>query len=101
MATKNSSDYSTVDANYFDDILVALSPDDLLGSLVKDGAVSSTCAATQKQLELSRDTLTAQIITSGNIPAPPIAVANGFATAPYRLEWTLSVTRNFAGEGIV
>jgi type II secretory pathway pseudopilin PulG len=70
------SDYSTVDANYFDDILLALSPDDLLGPLVKDGAISSARAQTQKQMELSRDALIAQSVSSGILPPPPLAVGN-------------------------
>jgi prepilin-type N-terminal cleavage/methylation domain-containing protein len=70
------SDYSTVDANYFDDILLVLSPDDLLGPLVKDGAISSARAQSQKQMELSRDALIAQSVSSGLLPPPPLAVGN-------------------------
>ena len=67
------SDYSTNDANYFDDIVLALRPDDLLGPLVKDGAISSARAVTQRQLEQIRDEFIAQILATGNIPAAPVA----------------------------
>ena len=92
------SDYSTVDANYFDDILLALSPDDLLGPLVKDGAISSARAQTQKQMELSRDALIAQSVSSGILPPPPLAVGNdGWGKALVYAQVTASVCGAAAG----
>lgn len=70
------SDYSTADANYFDDILLAVSPDDVLGPLIKDGAISSARAVTQKQLERLRDELIAEIVSTGNVPAAPAPPPN-------------------------
>jgi prepilin-type N-terminal cleavage/methylation domain-containing protein len=74
------ADYSTVDANYFDDIVLAITPDDLLQPLVKDGALSSARANTQKQLELSRDALIAASVTSGNTPGAMTAATDGWGS---------------------
>ena len=69
------SEYSTNDGNYFDDIVLVLSPDDLLGPPVKDGAIGSARAVTQKQLELSRDELVAKSVTAATVP-PAMPAAN-------------------------
>ena len=71
------ADYLTNNGNYFDDILFVLSPDDVLGPLVKDGAISSARAVTQKQLELSRDELVAKSVTAGTVPLTMPAANDG------------------------
>lgn len=66
------TDYSEQPGNYFDDIVMVLSPDDLLAPLIKDGSLASARAVTQKELELLRDKIVAGIVVSvapHNIPA--------------------------------
>ena len=87
------SDYSNNPADPFDDILLALSPDDLLGPLGAKGAIASPRATTNEQLRSARDTIVAQIINSaptrGQVPAalaPPILDGWGIALDYNRIE---------------
>ena len=62
------TDYSENPANYFDDIVVAFSPDDLLSPLTRDGAINSARSITQKQMELARDTQIHTAVSAGIVP---------------------------------
>ena len=63
------TDYSENPANYFDDIVLALSPDDLLSPLTRDGAINSARSITQKQMDLVRDTQIHTAVSTGIVPA--------------------------------
>jgi len=66
--------YSSSDTDPFDDMLIALDPDDILRPLAKDGSIPSALAVTMDRLNLIRQVLVAQIVNnSGEIPptGPP------------------------------
>jgi prepilin-type N-terminal cleavage/methylation domain-containing protein len=72
------TDYSENAGNYFDDIVVAVSPDDLLSPLTRDGAINSARSVTQKQMELARDTVIHTAVSTGNVPPNMTATNDGW-----------------------
>jgi prepilin-type N-terminal cleavage/methylation domain-containing protein len=75
------ADYSENAGNYFDDIVVALSPDDVLNPLTRDGAINSARSVTQKQMELARDTVIHTAVSTGNVPVAMTATNDGWGNA--------------------
>ncbi|MGH9196917.1 MAG: hypothetical protein ACRD1T_14395, partial [Acidimicrobiia bacterium] len=80
--------YSSDEPNPFDDIIIALDPDDLLRPLAEDDSIPSARAATMDRINLIRQVLMAQIVTAdGAVPAalpliPPLSVppVDGWST---------------------
>jgi prepilin-type N-terminal cleavage/methylation domain-containing protein len=72
------TDYSENAANYFDDIVVAFSPDDLLSPLTRDGAINSARSISQQQIELARDTVIHTAVSTGNVPVAMTATNDGW-----------------------
>lgn len=63
--------YSSSDTNPFDDMLIALDPDDILRPLAKDGSIPSALAVTMDRLNLIRQVLVAQIVNDPGHAIPP------------------------------
>lgn len=57
--------YSSSETDPFDDMVIALDPDDILRPLAKDGAIPSALAVTMERLNLIRQELVAQIVNAG------------------------------------
>lgn len=57
----------------FDDVVMALRPNDLLAPIVKDGAFKSADAMAQDQLTTARDTAIAQMLANACMPVAAIA----------------------------
>lgn len=72
--------YSSDETNPFDDIMIALDPDDLLRPLAEDDSIPSARAVTMDRINLIRQALVAQIvIADGAVPPalpsiPPLSV---------------------------
>ena len=67
------ADYSNNAATAYDDVVLALSPDDLLGPLAQQGAVQSARAITNSQMQQFAATLSNYIIAhNGMLPPPPV-----------------------------
>ena len=75
----------------FDDTMLVLTPDMLLASLIRDGAIRSARAVTNDQLQALSDAAVAFVLNnSGTLPtAAPIALNDGWSTA-------LTYTKNLA-----
>ena len=57
----------------FDDVVMALRPNDLLASIIKDGALKSAEALIQEQLAMARDAAIAQMLSTSCTPVAAIA----------------------------
>ena len=57
----------------FDDLVMALRPNDLLMPIIKDGALKSADALTQNALAIARDTAIAQMLASSCTPVAAVA----------------------------
>ena len=68
-----TADYSDNPADPFDDIVLAIAPNDILGTLIKDGSVNSSQSSTNDLLRRTRDVVMAKIVNSapnrGQVPA--------------------------------
>lgn len=68
------TDYSSSDTDPFDDMLIALDPDDILRPLAKEGSIPSALAVTMDRLNLIRQVLVARIV---NDPDPQHEIPSG------------------------
>ena len=67
------TNYSTDEANPFDDILLAMAPADLLGPLERNNSIPSARAVTNDQITRLKDTLIATIVNGYALGPPPSA----------------------------
>ena len=91
------TEYSENAVNYFDDIVVAFSPDDLLSPLTRDGAISSARSITQTQLELARDTQIHTAVSTGLVPVAFAAINDGWGNPLLYTRNTVTVCGAAAG----
>lgn len=91
------TDYSENAGNYFDDIVVAFSPDDLLSPLTRDGAINSARSVTQKQMELARDTVIHTAVSTGNVPVALTATNDGWGNGLLYTQNTVAICGAAAG----
>ena len=67
----------------FDDVVMALRPNDLLAPIIKDGALKSAEALIQEQLAAVRDTAISQLLTNISNPCTPVASIVGLPIDPW------------------
>ena len=91
------TEYSENAVSYFDDIVAAFSPDDLLSPLTRDGAINSARSITQKQLELARDTVIHTAVSTGLVPAAMPATNDGWGNGLLYTRNTVTVCGAAAG----
>jgi prepilin-type N-terminal cleavage/methylation domain-containing protein len=65
--------YSTSEINPFDDVLMPMTPADLLGPLERDNSIPSARAVTNDQINRFRDSLIARIVNDYDVGPPPRA----------------------------
>ena len=75
-----TSDYSDNAANPFDDIVLAVAPNEILAALIKDGSVASSQSSTNDLLRRTRDTVIAQVVNSA--PTRGLVPATGTVVLP-------------------
>ena len=90
-----ATDYSDNTANPFDDIVLAIAPNDILGTLIKDGSVVSSQSSTNDLLRRTRDVVIANIVNSA--PTRGLVPTTGALVLPTDV-WgnTLTYVRNTA-----
>lgn len=66
---------SAAPGGIFDDIVLALRPNDLLGPIIKDGSMKSAEALVQEQLVNARDAAIAEMLANNCTPKPSLATS--------------------------
>jgi len=70
---KSWTDDAAAPGGLYDDVVLVLRPNDLLGPIIKDGALKSAEALVQEQLTVARDTAIAEMLANSCTPKSPLS----------------------------